>query len=87
MQTTSLKEQITSTTPVLKEYQSTKNKLREKKTEKKSLMEKQKQTGIFSPLKQIKLSQQLTTITEDIEELKFQKEQLMYQLYCHSETE
>lgn len=87
MQTTSLKEQITSTTPILKEYQSIKNKLREKKTEKKALMEKQNQTSIFSPLKQIKLSQQLTTITEDIEELKFQKEQLMYQLYCHSETE
>lgn len=87
MQTTSLKEQITSTAPILKEYQSTKNKLREKKTEKKALIEKQKQTSFFSPLKQIKLSQQLTTITEDIEELKFQKEQLMYQLYCHSETE
>ncbi|NLC97437.1 MAG: hypothetical protein GX675_07735 [Erysipelotrichaceae bacterium] len=87
MQTASLKERITSTTPILKEYQATKNKLREKKTEKKTLMEKQKQTSIFSPLKQIKLSQQLTTLTEDIEELKFQKEQLMYQLYCHSETE
>ena len=87
MQTTSLTEKITSVTPIMEDYQATKKELRDKKAEKKALIETKKQTGFFSPVKQIKLNQQLTTLTEEIEELKFQKQQLMYQLHCYNETE
>lgn len=87
MQTTSLTEKLTSVTPIMEEYQTTKKELSEKKAEKKALMETKNQTSFFSPVKQIKLSQQITTLTEEIEELKSQKRQLMYQLHCYNEAD
>ena len=44
-------------------------------------MQKDK-TSILNPIRHIKLNQQLTTITEEIEELKSRKEQLIFQAEC-----
>lgn len=49
-------------------------------------MQKNK-TSILNPFQHIKLNQQLTTITEEIEELKSAKEQLLFQAECSTEKD
>lgn len=58
---------------------SVKTKLKAKITERKELNTKKAKTSILNPNQHIKLNQQLTTITEEIEELKSRKEQLIFQ--------
>lgn len=48
-------------------------------------MEKEK-LSVWEVVKQLKYSQQITTITEDIEELKSQKVQIMEELGCENDT-
>nr|WP_297937179.1 hypothetical protein [uncultured Lachnoclostridium sp.] len=43
--------------------------------------------SILNPIQHIKLSQQLTTITEEIEELKSRKEQLIFQAQCSTDKD
>ena len=49
-------------------------------------MQKSK-TSILNPFQHIKLNQQLTTVTEEIEELKSAKEQLLFQAECSTEKD
>lgn len=87
MQTNTLSDEINSVTPVIKEYNSVRNQIREKLSEKKELNARKNNTSIFSPLQHIHLNQRLTTITEDMEELKSRKTQLMYKISCQNEKE
>ena len=49
-------------------------------------MQKDK-TSILNPIQHIKLNQQLTTVTEEIEELKSRKEQLIFQAQCSTDKD
>ena len=48
---------------------------------------KKDKTSILNPIQHIKLNQQLTTITEEIEELKSRKEQLIFQAQCSTDKD
>lgn len=73
--------------PILNKYDTIKKKLKAKVTEKKELHVQKNKTSILNPLQHIKLNQQLTTITEEIEELKSAKEQLLFQAECSTEKD
>ena len=62
--------------PILNKYNTVKKKLKAKVTERKELNVQKDKTSILNPIQHIKLNQQLTTVTEEIEELKSRKEQL-----------
>ena len=48
---------------------------------------KKEKTSILNPIQHIKLNQQLTTVTEEIEELKSRKEQLIFQAQCSTDKD
>ncbi|MCD8174924.1 MAG: MobA/MobL family protein [Phascolarctobacterium sp.] len=73
--------------PLISEYQSVKKEMKEKQTKKKELLTQKKDTGIFSPVRHVQLSQQITTLTEEIEELKIRRDYLMHEVGCQNETE
>ena len=73
--------------PILNQYDTIKKKLKAKVAEKKELHVQKNKTSILNPLQHIKLNQQLTTITEEIEELKSAKEQLLFQAECSTEKD
>ena len=73
--------------PILNKYDTIKKKLKAKVAEKKELTVQKNKTSILNPLQHIKLNQQLTTITEEIEELKSAKEQLLFQAECSTEKD
>lgn len=87
MQANTLSEEISKAAPVMKEYQSVKNLLKEKVSEKKGLNSRKNNTGIFSPIQHIQLNQKIAAITEDIEELKSHRAQLIHQVGCQNEIE
>lgn len=87
MQTSTLSEKINSATPIMKEYRSVISQIKEKIAEKKELNTRKNNTSIFSPVQHIQLNQKITTITEEIEEMKSRKAQLMWQISCQNETE
>ena len=66
---------------ILEEYKSVKAELKAKTTEKKELIAEQKNCGIHF-IRASKLGEQIAALTEDIEELKFQKAQLLGRLNC-----
>ena len=73
--------------PILNKYNTVKKKLKAKVTERKELNVKKEKTSILNPIQHIKLNQQLTTITEEIEELKSRKEQLIFQVECSTDKD
>ena len=73
--------------PILNKYDTIKKKLKAKVTEKKELNVQKSKTSILNPFQHIKLNQQLTTVTEEIEELKPAKEQLLFQAECSTEKD
>ena len=73
--------------PILNQYDTIKKKLKAKVTEKKELHVQKNKTSILNPFQHIKLNQQLTTITEEIEELKSAKEQLLFQAECSTDKD
>ena len=73
--------------PILNKYNTVKKKLKAKVTERKELNVKKDKTSILNPIQHIKLNQQLTTITEEIEELKSRKEQLIFQAECSTDKD
>ena len=73
--------------PILNQYDTIKKKLKAKVAEKKKLHVQKNKTSILNPFQHIKLNQQLTTITEEIEELKSAKEQLLFQAECSTEKD
>jgi len=73
--------------PILNKYDTIKKKLKAEVTEKKELNVQKSKTSILNPFQHIKLNQQLTTVTEEIEELKSAKEQLLFQAECSTEKD
>ncbi len=73
--------------PFVQQYQSVTKKIKRKVDEKKVLSTEKKNTSILSPIKHIQLNQKLTTITEDIEELKSAKHRIFLDAYCRNESE
>lgn len=86
-QSYSLTKKITSGSPVLKEYYVVKQLINQKTAEKKELSHQKKNTGFFNPIRHIQLSQQITTLTEEIEELKNQKTSVLIRLGCDKESD
>ena len=68
-------------------YNTVKKKLKAKVTERKELNVQKDKTSILNPIQHIKLNQQLTTVTEEIEELKSRKEQLIFQAQCSTDKD
>ena len=73
--------------PILNKYNTVKKKLKAKVTERKELNAEKEKTSILNPIQHIKLNQQLTTVTEEIEELKSRKEQLIFQAECSTDKD
>lgn len=73
--------------PLVNEYQFVKKELKEKRAKKKELLTQKKNTGIFSPIQHIQFNRQITTLTEDIEELKTRRNHLLHEAGCQNETE
>ena len=73
--------------PILNKYDTIKKKLKAKVAEKKELNIQKDKTSILNPFQHIKLNQQLTTLTEEIEELKSVKEQLLFQAECSTDKD
>ena len=65
----------------LAEYKNVKSEIKAKTAKKKELIAEQKNCGIHF-IRASKLGEQIATLTEDIEELKFQKAQLLSRLNC-----
>ena len=66
---------------LLAEYKNVRAEIKAKTAEKKELIVEQKNCGIHF-VRASKLGEQIATLTEDIEELKFRKTQLLYRLNC-----
>ena len=73
--------------PILNKYNAVKKKLKAKVSERKELNVQKDKTSILNPIQHIKLNQQLTTVTEEIEELKSRKEQLIFQAQCTTDKD
>ena len=73
--------------PILNKYDTIKKRLKAKVAERKELNIQKDKTSILSPFQHIKLNQQLTTLTEEIEELKSVKEQLLFQAECSTDKD
>ena len=73
--------------PILNQYDTIKKNLKAKVTEKKEVNVQKSKTSILNPFHHIKLNQQLTTVTEEIEELKSAKEQLLFQAECSTDKD
>ena len=73
--------------PLVDEYRSVKKEIREKHAQKKELLTQKKNTSIFNPIRLLQLNQQIITLTEEIEELKTRRDQLMHEVGCQNETE
>ena len=87
MQASSAREWISMITPVLKKYKAITKTIRTKQTEKKSLQSQKKKLSFLQPVQYYQISQKITTLTEDIEELLSQKERLICNNYFHNESE
>lgn len=77
-----IKRTVDYIAPLLQEYQRLYNSIHEKQAEKRTLEAERKTCGTFKVAQRIALSRQITTLTEDIEELKSQKTQLLVQMKC-----
>ena len=87
MQTASAKEWIKMTKPVIEKCKATKQEIHKKQEERTILKTKKQKLSILNTLQHYQLNQQITTLTEDIEELKSKNNFLMGEIYCHKETE
>ncbi len=86
-QASSVREWIEHFTPVLSRYKGLTRKIKEKRAEKKTLAAEKKALSLLQPVRYYQISQKITTLTEEIEELLSQKERLIFDNYFHSETE
>lgn len=72
--------------PLLEKLKKVRAGIREKTAERKKLRMEKENLSVWEVVKQLKYSQQITTITEDIEELKSRKTQIMEELGCENDT-
>lgn len=87
MQASFSREWISMITPILKKYKAVTKAIQTKQTEKKSLQSQKKKLSFLQPVQYYQISQKITTLTEDIEELLSQKERLICDNYFHNESE
>ena len=73
---------IQATQPRLKRYNELTQQIRQKTKTRKALVAEQKNTSKLNLIKQHDLSRQITTLTEEIEELRSEKENLLLDLGC-----
>lgn len=86
-QASSVREWIEHFTPVLSRYKGLTRIIKEKRAEKKTLATEKKALNLLQPVRYYQISQKITTLTEEIEELLSQKERLIFNNYFHSEAE
>ncbi|MGN8678215.1 MobQ family relaxase [Oscillospiraceae bacterium HCP3S3_F4] len=77
----SLQSQKSLLSGILKEYQEVRDEIKAKNAERKSLITEQKSCGIHF-IRASKLGEQIAAVTEDLEELKSRKSQLLARLGC-----
>lgn len=87
MQKDAIHDWIYHLKPILSKYNTVKKKLKDKTAEKKELNLQKDKTSFLNPIQHIKLNQQITTLTEEIEELKSAKEQLLFQAECSTDKD
>lgn len=73
---------IQATQPKLKRHNELTQQIRQKSKTRKALMAEQKNTSKLNLIKQHDLSRQITTLTEEMEELRSEKENLLLDLGC-----
>ena len=73
---------IQATQPKLKRYNELVQQIRQKSKARKALVAEQKNTSKLNLIKQHDLSRQITTLTEELEELRAEKENLLLDLGC-----
>ena len=71
----------------MKKYKAITKTIRTKQAEKKSLQSQKKKLSFLQPVQYYQISQKITTLTEDIEELLSLKERLISDNYFHNESE
>lgn len=72
--------------PLLEKIKKIRADIKEKSAERKKLRMEKEKLSVWEVVKQVKYSQQITTMTEDIEEMKVQKSQLLAELKCEDDT-
>ena len=82
-----LSDQVEAVEHVMREYKSVKEELRTKQGDKKELIRQKSDVTILRPVQYINLNQQISELTEEIEELKYQKAGLQSRLHCDSDQE
>jgi hypothetical protein len=80
-----ISDQIEAAEPIISEYAAVKEAIKAKQNDKKDLVQQKPDTGILKPVQYIHLNQQINDLTEDIEELKYQKAGLQSRLHCDSD--
>lgn len=83
----SISRYVDAADPILERYAELKQEIREKSSEQKSLRSEKKGTSIFYVKKQMELSQCITELTEDLEELRSERTMLLNQLDCADDKE
>lgn len=87
MQLAGIKEFCKTKKPLLDEMKEIRQSIREKTIDRKQLKAEKKECSSLKVMKLLSLNRQITTLTEDIEELKSRKVQLMEMMECDNETE
>ena len=83
----SMSKYVDTAGPILERYDELKQEIKEKSREQKSLHSEKKDTSVFNVKKQMELSQHITELTEDLEELRSERTMLLNQLDCADDKE
>ncbi len=83
----SMKKYIKTVSPELERYTELVQQIKDKTKERKNLLEEKKQTPLYQPKKLYDLSRRIAELTEELEELKSEKEVLLNTLDCADDTE
>ena len=83
----SISQYVDAVAPMLTRYAELKQEIKKKSSEQKSLRSEKKTTSVFHIKKQTELSQRITELTEDLEELRSEKAMLLNNLDCADDKE
>ena len=81
-----ISDYVDAVKPTLERYTEIKQEIKEKTAERKQLRSEQDALSFVQVIKHHKLSEQITTLTEDIEELKSEKSMILKSLDCADDT-
>lgn len=82
-----ISDYVDAVKPTLERYTEIKQEIKEKTAERKQLRTEQDALSFVHVIKHQKLSEQITTLTEDIEELKSEKSMILKTLDCSDDTD